>query len=355
LTVVITVLVLGLLINFHEWGHFLVARRAGIICEEFSVGFGPRLLSWQGKNQTVYSLRAIPFGGYVRMASETPTSPPGEASGGETPEDEEAYRGHRFTDKPVSTRMWVTSAGSLANFVLAILLFALVYGVVGLPTATTTIDKVSPGYPAQQAGLRAGDRIVQVGERDIDDWMEFVQLVQRNPEQTLDITVVRAGRRTLPVTPTRKEDAPSTGVVGVTPRTTTYRTGLFVALAQGVLWTGRVIAYFVGAIVSLFTGAGAGIQFTGIVGIGAELGQASQVGPASLMFLVAALSANLGMVNLLPIPALDGGRLMFLTVEAIRGRPVDPDKESFIHFIGFALLILLAIFITYRDIVRLTG
>ncbi len=337
--------VFGLLIVFHELGHFIVAKAVGIKVHEFSVGLGPRLFSIPRRG-TAYNLRAFPLGGFVRMAGMDPE---------EKVEDEAAS----FNKKPVFQRMLVIVAGSLMNFVLAILILALIFMVRGLPVLTpeglpkltTVVAKLVPGGPAEKAGLLPKDRIIAIDGREINKWEEMMEIISARPEQPLTLTVLRAGQiNEIRVVPLRDEQG--RGKIGVYPTQEFRRLDLFSALAAGTQYTvqvGAVILSFIGQMIAGKAPADLG----GPVRIVWEINRAAEFGIFSLLQLAAFLSINLGLFNLLPIPALDGSRLMFLAVELFRGRPVDPVKENFIHMIGFGLLILLIVVITYNDLLQL--
>lgn len=343
-TLLLTVVVFGVLIFIHELGHFLAARRAGVRVHEFALGFGPRLLGWR-RGHTQYSVRALPLGGFVRMAG----MHPGEEDLAEVPPAE------RFLHKPVGARAAIIFAGPAMNLALAALLFTILFGWVGVPEFRLVVAEVLPGSPAEQAGLRPGDRLLAVDGDPLAEWPELVQRVQSSPGRPLRLTVERAGQRLeLTVTPRPHPSDPRRGVIGVRPEIVQVRRPALAAVRDGLAWTARVTVGFVDALVRLARGQG-GSEVIGPVGIGQQLGEAAQAGWAQLLFFAAVLSANLALVNLLPIPALDGSRLLFLAVEAVRGRPLDPEKEHVIHLIGFALLLLLGIVITYRDILRLTS
>ena len=344
LAVVWTVAVFALLIVIHELGHFWAAKRSGVLVYEFAVGFGPRLagVRW---GETEYSLRLLPLGGFVRMAGMQP--------------DEEGLDqvppARRFLQRPLGDRARIVAAGPVMNVVLAVLLFAVVFAGIGVPSPLPVVGAVEPGYPAEAAGLRPGDRIVAVDGRDVRQWEDVVKAIQDSAGRVITLTVRRDEQRLdIRVTPRPDPRRPGTGIIGIRPATETVRTGVGEALRLGAQHTYQVAAGFILALGRMLTGQG-GIDVIGPVGIGQQIGEAAQMGLSQVILLAAVLSANLALVNLLPIPALDGGRLLFLTVEAVRGRPVDPEQENLIHFLGFALLMLLAIFITFRDILRLNA
>ncbi|MEX2355901.1 MAG: RIP metalloprotease RseP [Thermaerobacterales bacterium] len=341
MTLLVTVIVFGLLIFIHELGHFLVAKRAGVLVHEFALGFGPRIYSFR-RQETEYSLRAVPLGGFVRMAGMHPKE-----------EDlENIDRRRWFLNKSIGQRMGIIVAGPLMNFVLAAVLFAGIFGVIGVASPTLEIEMIQPGYPADEAGLQPGDEIRSIDGVTVTHWDELVAMVQDSPNEPLEFVVDR-GNESISMTMTPDQRPDGRGVIGIQPAMVTQRAGPGTAVAEGVLWTGRIVGAFFEAIGLMISGQG-GADVVGPVGIGQHIGEATRTGLPNLVFLAALLSANLGLINLLPIPPLDGSRLIFMFWEMVRGRPVDPEKEGLVHFIGFALLLMLAIFITYRDILRLT-
>lgn len=339
-TFIIFIVMIGVLILIHEFGHYWVAKKAGVQVDEFAIGFGPKLYSWK-REETLFSVRAFPLGGFVRMA------------GMDTSEEaEEHVAGKGFSDKSVAARMGIISAGPIMNFVLAMILFALLFGFIGVPVATLTIDRVEPGMPADRAGLRQGDTIVAVDGTRVEDWDDLVAKIQANADTEMAMTVKRDGQEFIvSVTPEPRDDVNRVGYIGIAPETDNVREKPLKAIVQGVYWTLFVIVETLRAFGSLFVGSAQG-EVMGIVGIYYQVGEASKIGAAYVIYLAAILSANLGLINLLPIPALDGSRLAFLSIEAVRKKPVDPAKENFIHFVGFALLMGLAIVIAYKDIMR---
>ncbi len=349
LTVIITVLMLGLLILVHEAGHFLVARHNGVLCHEFSIGFGPLLHSWEG-DETTYSLRAIPLGGYVLMAGETAS-----ALEGEPPPGEEV--GRRMNDKSLGTRAAIMVAGPLTNIVVAVLVFFLIYAAVGVPYPSLIVNEVQEGYPAASSGIEVGDRIVAAGGEPVEEWMDVVTVVREHPGDTLTFTVEREGStREFQLTPAETEEAGETiGYAGIGSETEHVRFPITTSLLQALSWTFTVIVLLGRTIGEIIVGTTGTDQLMGVVGIGAEVGRAAQMGLASVLALAGSISASVGFINLLPLPVLDGGRLLLLGVEAVSGNKLDPQKESLINLVGVALLILLALYVTVQDILRLTG
>ncbi|NLZ39411.1 MAG: RIP metalloprotease RseP [Firmicutes bacterium] len=338
LTLVVSVIFFGLLIFFHELGHFLVAKKVGIGVIEFAIGFGPRVFTKEA-GETVYSIRAFPFGGFVRLV-------------GEDPEDETAEEESSFQKKTVWQRFAVIAAGPLMNFLLAVILFSLIYfAFLGVPVYDSTIlGEVLPNGEAAKAGLQPGDKIISIAGEEVEDWRELVKLIHNNPEQQIEIVFERNREvNTVTVTPVRDLEI-GEGRIGIGVQTRKY--SFFPAVKMGIEQTFWFIRFMAYSLIQIVTGRMAP-DVVGPVGIISLVGEVVHTGIMNLLSLAAIISLNLGFLNLLPIPALDGSRLLFLVIEGVRGRPVDPQKESLIHFIGFTVLILLMVIVAYKDLMRL--
>lgn len=342
-TVIIAILVFGLLIFVHEFGHFIVAKLVGIRVEEFSIGMGPKAFSTQ-KGDTLYSIRFLPIGGYVKMTGEAVL---------EEENDLDQADPKRFNNKSVGQRASVILAGPLMNFILAIVLFALIFSFVGIPHRTTEISDVVPNSPAAEAGLRPGDQIVQIEGQEVKDWGEMVKIIQTQPGKELSFIVKRNGKNfTIQITP-QKDPETQVGLIGIIQSDVQFqKVNPLKALGLGVQRTIEILVLTVTALAQMLAGKVGAEGVAGPVGIIQMIGETAQVGLIYLINFTALISINLGLLNLLPIPALDGSKLIFIGIEALRGRPIDARKENFVHLIGFALLMLLMLFVTYRDIVR---
>lgn len=330
-TFIAAVIIFGVLILVHELGHFYAARLSGIRVLELALGFGPKLLSWHKKG-TDYSLRAIPLGGFCRLLGEDPE------------EDEEP---DSFAQKPVLSRAFVLAAGALMNLVLAILLFFIIFffitGVPGYESAA--IGYVIEETPAAKAGLQEKDLILAIDGVKVENWDDVLEGIGAQAGNEINLKLRRAGEEfSLNLKPEKSLET-GRGMIGIGPTMPKFR--LFPALKLSFERFYMVIS----SIFQVFTGQ-APLDVTGPVGIIYVIGEVAQTGFVNLMLLASLLSISLGIMNLLPIPALDGGRLFFLLVEAIRGKKIAPEKEGLIHFIGFALLIALILFITYQDLLR---
>jgi regulator of sigma E protease len=314
----------------HEFGHFFAAKKSGVTVEEFSLGMGPKIMSW-GRKGTRYSLRVFPIGGYVKMLGE----------------EEKAKGEGAYYSKPLGKRMAIILAGPVMNIILAILLFSIIFYIVGTPT--TVIDTVMEGYPAEMSGIRPGDRVVYINDQRVESWEKLQLLVSASKGERMRVTVSREGQTVafdvFPVTD------PETGqsMIGITPVAAKSVAG---SLRLGIKRSFEVIGLMVSYLGQLVTGKASAEDVVGAVGVIQLVNQAAKTGILNVMFLAAFLSLNLGVINLLPIPALDGGKMVFLLLEGVRGKPIDIEKEGLIHFIGFVFLILLIIMITWKDISR---
>ncbi|MTI82235.1 MAG: RIP metalloprotease RseP [Firmicutes bacterium] len=343
-TFLASIFVFGILIFFHELGHFMVAKSVGIQVHEFSLGFGPKIFGFK-RGDTDYNLRIFPLGGFVRMAGMDP---------GEDEEEPDYDDENGFNSKTVGQRAGVIAAGPIMNFALAAVLLAVVFMINGAPEVTTHVGDVVKDSPAYEAGIKSGDRITAVNGEPVDEWTEMVTEVNKNAGNEMSVTVERDGaERKLVLTPEKSEDGRYIiGIQNDPDKVTVKDINLLEAL-----WKGTQTTYQVTVLIITFVGKmivqQAPMDLGGPVRVVAEIGNAAQVGIFNLLQLAAFLSINLGLFNLFPIPALDGSRLVFLGWEKIAGKPVDPAKEGFIHMIGFGLLLLLMVFITYNDILNL--
>lgn len=334
-TIGLTLLLFGLVIVFHEGGHLLFAKANHIYVEEFAVGMGPKLFSIQGK-ETLYSLRLLPIGGYCKM--------PGE--------DGESEHPNGFDKKSVPQRMLVVFGGAFFNFILAILLFIPAFMLLGAPVDEAKIGEVQQDKPAAVAGIEAGDEIIAIDGVAISSWDEAVTQISANTGTEIALTVAR-GEETLDFTLTPEIDSETgRGMLGIVRETASIT--VFGAIKKGFVQTYELTSLILVTLFQMITGV---IQpdLAGPVGVGQMVGQVASYGFINFLIFAGAISVNLGVVNLLPIPALDGSRLVFLAIEGIRGRPVSPKVEGTIHFIGFALLMVLMVVITYFDILRVSG
>lgn len=344
--ILLTLLILAVLILVHEFGHFLAAKAVGVRVDEFALGlFGPKLASFK-RGETEYTIRLfVVLGGFVRMAGMNPEEP-----------DYDSPRG--FNRQPVWARAVVLAAGPAMNFLLAILFFSILagaYGVAVPQAAPAQIGQIIEGLPAAQAGFQSGDIVVAIDGRPVKDWNDLQTIIHASRDKALRFNVLRGKEKTpttITVTPAASEQDVSMGAIGVLPVTQIRRVGLGGSLLYGASQTWDATTMWFRSL-GLMLARRTRAELVGPVGISRQVQMAMDMGMAPVLWLSAILSATVGLINLLPVPALDGGRLAFLAVERVRGRPVDPARENFIHLIGFALLILLGLFITYKDIMGL--
>lgn len=326
--------VFGLMIFIHELGHFAVAKLFDIRVHEFALGFGPALVGFN-RGETRYLLRAIPFGGFVRMAGMDPSEP-------------DDPRG--FNTKPIYARALTIFAGPLMNFVLASLLLSAYIYAQGVPVQEPVFGEVlaecaGQPCPAAAAGLQKGDRVLAIGGRAVTSWSDILTYIGSSEGAPVEIRFERNGQemRTV-VTPVWMEGRWMIGVQQAT------RPGsLWKALAQGPSITYEYSKAWVESLLQAITGR-AEIELSGPVGISREIATQASAGLTNLLWLTAFLSINLGLFNLLPIPALDGSHLLFMAVEAVRGRKLDPERVNMVHFFGFLLLMGLILVVTYGDL-----
>jgi regulator of sigma E protease len=339
----IVVLVFGGLVIVHESGHFLLAKLTGIKVEQFSVGFGPQLVGWQ-RGETLYAIRAIPLGGFVKLAGMDGSMEAGARS---------------FNAHPLWQRFLVIVAGSAFNLVLPAFIFFGVYSTVGRPDVKVPIQvqAVDANTPAYSAGLQAGDTIRSVNGQPIKTFEDLRSALNASKGSPVTVVVNRQGQ-TLSFTIAPKLDQnTNTYILGFHPEGTYVKPPAPQAAWYSIQDTGGAIGGIVSGIYQLATNKSLGgllgpNGLEGPVGIVKTTAKAAQAGVLAVVTVVALLSLSLGLANILPFPALDGGRAAFLVIELIRGRPVDPAREQVVHYVGLALLFGLIGLVTYNDVLR---
>lgn len=343
------VLVLGVLIFVHELGHFLVAKRAGVSVLKFSLGFGPKIAGFT-RGGTEYLLSAIPLGGYVKML-------------GEDPKEEVADLERSFSAKPIGWRSLIILAGPGSNFLLAIAIFWVVF-MVGVPTLTTKVGEVMEGFPAREAGLLRGDRIVGIEGQPIEKWEELAKQIHQSPGRPVRLTVEREGKRfdvTVAPKATKQKnlfgEEQEIGLLGIAPAEEflTERTNPITAFGRAVYKTYDLSVLILITFGKLLQGVVPAKTIGGPLLVAQMAGEQARLGILNLLFFTALLSINLAILNLLPIPILDGGHLFFALIEAARGKPVSLKKREMAQQVGLVLLVALMIFAFYNDIFRLLG
>lgn len=338
MSIVYTLIILCVLVLVHEFGHFIVAKKCGVLVEEFSIGMGPQLFGWQ-RGETTYSVRAFPIGGFVNML--------GEADGSDNP--------RAFCNKSVGARMAITFAGPLMNLLVAVVFFLVAFMYFGTPAANGLIGTVAENSPAELAGLASGDVIISLqAEGDtpaaIANWNDIAAfMAEVAPGETVLVGYQRAGAEyTASLVIAENENGGA--MLGVTQGI--QRANILGSLSLGFATTVNFTVLVLQSLWQMVTGA-APVEVAGPVGMVTLVGEYADVGLMYLFLFAGMLSVNLGVMNLLPIPALDGARLLFLLVEAVRRKPVDRDKEAMVNMIGFMLLMGLMLLVTYFDITKL--
>jgi len=361
---IITLLIFTIIVVVHEFGHFVVARRNGILVEEFAVGLGPKIIGWQ-RDETLFTIRAIPLGGYCKMLDGDPDAP---------------YDERAFNSKKVWQRIAVCLAGAVMNFLLAMVLGAILFSTAGVALRTTTIYSVQSGSPAEAAGILPGDRILRIGESRISSFEQIGSALERSGGEQINVVVRRDGsRQTFPLTPEQ--------VVNERTGSSSFCMGIIVEARVGFLSPTREYAQVVANpietmqaawIISINSVANVveGLSMLvrrqvgmddmfGPIGIGQVVDMNLQAAveteqPVQNMLIFGVhiamvLSASLAVLNLLPIPALDGGRIIFLLIEGVRRKPMPQEKEGWIHLAGFVLVMGLAVWVAFNDILRIIG
>ncbi|OQY59237.1 MAG: RIP metalloprotease RseP [Desulfobacteraceae bacterium 4572_88] len=348
-SVVAFVVVLGVLIFFHELGHFLFAKLFGVGVEKFSLGFGPRLF---GKTVgiTDYRVSAIPLGGYVKMVGEEPDAEI-------EPEDIPIS----FTHKHVFKRMLIVAAGPFFNFLLAVIIFFCIFLISGAVELKPNIGEVKEGTPAHRAKIQKGDIISGIDGKEIGTWNEMADIISGSKGKSLAISVTRENSVFVvniapEVIHTKNIFGEDTEryVIGITSSGETFSKdmNLFQAMSESMIWTYRIAELTILSIVKMIRGTVSTETLGGPIMIAQLAGERAESGTASLVFFIAVLSVNLAILNFLPIPILDGGHLLFFSIEAMIGRPLNTRMREIAQQMGLAILLLLMIFVFYNDIKR---
>jgi regulator of sigma E protease len=359
---IVTFLVmLSVLIVLHELGHYIVARRNGVHVMEFAVGFGPKLAGWVSpRTGTLYSLRLLPLGGYCAMEGEDNKTSEAEQQREFRAAPSDAAQ--NFQGKSPWRRLVIILAGPVANFVLAyiiLLLGALAFGIPSDKIERAVVTVVLQGSPADKHGLKPGDHIVSVSAqgKKVTDANDLINTIHASLGKSIDLTYERDGvNRLIEITPAPCPPplSPKMGCIGFSPEPAFVRVPLLQALRYSALEYGGVADQTfasLGLLVTHFTKYAG--QVSGVVGMGQVAGIVQDFGWGPYLTLAATLSFALGVFNLLPIPALDGGRAAFIIAELLRGKPVDPDKEALVHLAGFAALMALMLLVAFHDIARI--
>jgi regulator of sigma E protease len=355
--------VLSLVVFFHELGHFLVARWCGVQILVFSIGFGPEILGFNDRYGTRWKISAIPLGGFVKFfGDENVASVPGQTPGNMDADQ----RARTFMFQPVLKRIAIVVAGPAANFVLAVIIFACVFALYGKQTMSARVDTVQPGSAAAAAGFQPGDLVVAIDGHAVDSFSDMQRIVSTSAGETLTVTVEHDGvQRVLKATPALKEvkdnfgNVQRIGILGITRSMAAEDLKLHPVAPPQAVWmalqeTWSVIDRTLNYIVGVLSGREAASQLGGPIRIAQMSGQVASFGFIPLIQLAAVLSVSIGLLNLFPIPLLDGGHLLFYIIEGVRGRPLSERAQEVGFRIGLAIVLMLMIFATFNDIVHLT-
>ncbi len=359
------ILVLSLLVFVHEMGHYLVGRWCGIKSTAFSIGFGPELVGFTDKHGTRWKISAVPLGGYVKFfGDEDVSSKPDSANLSSLTLEE---RAQTLAGAKLWKRAATVAAGPIANFILAILIFASLFAIYGRMISDPIVSEVRENSAAQSAGVLAGDRLVAIDGEAVKTFEDVRRYVAVRPGTPITVTVERNGQDLiLPMVPTRTEtkdqfgNKMELGIIGIVTDQTrgnfrhiTYSP--MEALAEGVRETGHVVTGTFAYIGNLVTGRMNADQLGGPVRVAQASGQMASLGFAAVIQLAALLSVSIGLLNLMPVPILDGGHLVFYAIEAVRGRPLGPGAQEFAFRIGMIMIFSLMVFATWNDISSLIG
>ncbi|MFA5605112.1 MAG: RIP metalloprotease RseP [Dehalococcoidales bacterium] len=344
-TIVAFFFVLAIVVIAHELGHFATAKACGVRVDEFGIGFPPRIIALK-YGETEYSLNWVPLGGFTKMAGE---------------EDPNIERS--LASKSIGKRLLVLSAGSIMNFILPFLLLTMAFMIPhDIVTGNVSVVEVVADSPAETAGIQAGDKILEINDKSINNTADISRYIQMNLGNEMTILLERSdgSKDTVTVVP-RWNPPAGDGSVGFSIRTDNAAIekrsyNPWVAFQKGATEAFETMVLFKNGILSMFIGTSTTADLVGPVGIAQITGQVAQAGISPLLEWTAFFSLNLAIINLLPLPALDGGRIIFVLLEWIRrGKKVAPETEGKIHFLGFALLIMLMVAITFQDIGRIIG
>ena len=350
-TILSTIIVLGILIFVHELGHFLLAKRLGVGVLTFSLGFGPKLIG-RRFGETQYQISAVPLGGFVKLI-------------GENPEEEvkEEDRHRSFSAAPIWKRALIISAGPFFNFFLAVALFSTI-NLFGIPYLPSKIGEVSPGLPAERAGLKKEDLVLSIDGKEVSKWDDLSKMIRNSNGKDLLIKVKRNGEileiKITPKLSTQKNlfgEEIQTFIIGITPsdEIIVQKVGFLEAMSKGLSQTWYGIKLTVVTIVKLIERVIPAKTIGGPILIAQLAGEQARRGFLSLVLFTAILSINLGVINLFPIPILDGGHFIFLALEAILRKPISIKKMEIAQQVGLVLIILLMVFAFYNDILRIVS
>lgn len=356
-TVVPFLLVLTVVVFVHELGHFLVARWCGVAVKTFSIGFGPEIVGRTDRHGTRWRLAAIPLGGYVKFIDDV--------NAASVPDRDAPLEPGAFQGKSVARRAAIVAAGPIANFIAAIVIYTLLFATLGKPVIAPIVDAVTPGSAAAEAGFEPGDVVLSIDGRPIDSFFTMQRIVTRSAGLDLAVEIERAGQPVLlHATPRIGEitdpfgNKQRVGLLGIQRKNGTVKIvhfGPVEAFGQAFAEFRDVIGGTLGYLEGIAAGRQSADQIGGPIGIAKASGEAAALGFIPLVNLAAILSISIGLLNLFPIPLLDGGHLVYYAIEAVRGRPLSERAQDYGFRIGFAVVLMLMVLGTFNDIVRLVS
>lgn len=358
LTILVFIVMLSVLVLIHELGHFLVAKKFGIKVEEFGLGFPPRV--W-GKRigETLYSFNALPIGGFVKLYGEDETG-----AGRVTSNKKVTKDLHRaFFARPIYQRILVVIAGVTMNFILAVIIITFLFTTEGIPTpgATVTLTEIAKNSPAEKAGLKKGDIVYKIENIEIKDTQSLITQTRKKLGEEINITVKRgSATEVVKVTP-RKNYPEGEGPMGIAISQNVqfqkypFPQSLYYGTKQAVKDSWQVIVGFKTVVVELVTRFTVPQGVAGPIGMAQLTGEFVRVGPSAVLALVYTLSLSLAVLNVLPIPALDGGRLFFILIEAVTRKKVNAKFEAYAHLVGLVLLLSFLALVSYKDVLRIVA
>lgn len=353
------IIILSIIVFIHEFGHYYIAKLSGVKIETFSIGFGKELFGWNDKSGTRWKISLIPMGGYVKMFGDAdPSSSPDNDKISQFSEEDKKIA---FHTKPLYKKAAIVAAGPLANFLLAIVIIAFFFSYYGKPTTLSKVSLVSAESAAFEAGIKAGDDIIYIDDSKIDTFSDVQRIISINTGTAINITLKR-NNEIIETTATprmheRKDifgNDIQTPLLGISSTEVSYeKENIFKAVVSATIETYKISGSTLKAIGQMITGERSVKEISGPIGIAKYSGQSAKRGITTVLWFMAIISINLGLVNLFPIPVLDGGHLLYYTIEAATGKPV-ADKVQEIGFkIGIALVLTLAIFAVFNDIEKL--
>lgn len=345
MTILYFILVLGVTVLIHELGHFIFAKRAGVYIYEFSIGMGPQIFKWKRKNdETIYSIRLFPIGGFVSMAGE------------DLEIDKKIPKDKQLCNKSWCDRFLVLFAGIAFNFLLAIIILFTIGMINGVPKNNLQIANIESNYDISKTGIQVGDVITKVNGKKITSYEQLSVELAVNNGKKIDLTVRNKDKEnTYEIEPTLIESDGKINYIYGFSLNNEIEKGFLKSINYAFQKTGNLTNQMVLIVKYLVTGKLSLNNLSGPVGIYQVVDQARTLGFLNILYLIAYLCINVGFINFIPFPAFDGGRILFLIIEKIKGSKVNPKVENTIHSIGFVLLMLLMVFVTYNDIIRIFG